>query len=358
MAEQTGQERTEDATPKRRHDARKKGTVARSTDLTSALVVGAVLIAIPSGLGLLGRGLTNGLNEAWRNPMTDPVLPAMLRYAWVFAQPCLGGLALLLCVAMAVGLASNIGQVGFVLSAEALQPNFAKLNPIEGIKRLFSTAAYFDALKALAKSLVFGFVAYSVIRSNWDEILGLGGLPANLALGQIGLIARAMAFKMVGVWLALAAIDYFFQRKRVDKSLRMTKEEVKQEMRQQEQSPEIRGTLARKRRQMARGRMMQNLLKADAVVTNPTHYAVALQYDQAKHPAPIVVAKGADLLAAKIREVADEHEIPIIPNPPLARALYRQCELGDVVPKDLFQPVAEVLAHVYKTIRKVRAGGS
>jgi flagellar biosynthetic protein FlhB len=136
--------------------------------------------------------------------------------------------------------------------------------------------------------------------------------------------------------------------------LMMTKEEVKQEMRQQEQSPEIRGAMIRKRRQMARGRMMQNLLKADVVITNPTHFAVALQYDTKTQSAPIVVAKGVDILAAKIREVAAEHSIPIVPNPPLARAIYKQCELGDIIPRDLFQPVAEILAYVYKTIKNVR----
>ncbi len=354
MPEQPGQERTEDATPKRRLDARKKGTVARSVELTSSIVLIVLLMAMPVAIGLLGKGFAGGLTTGMRIMPRDASPASILRYCLSVLQPSLGGLAMIFAIALALGVTCNVAQVGLVLSGESLSPNFAKLNPLEGFNRLLSTNAVFDAGKALFKSLLFGFIAFSAVAGSWGALLGLGMVPAQAGLIATGDIARGMAFKVVGVWLALAGIDYFFQRKRVDKMLRMTKEEVKQEMRQQEQSPEIRGALQRKRRQMARGRMMQNLKKADVVVTNPTHYAVALMYDQQKQTAPVVVAKGADLLAAKIREVAKEHEIPIVPNPPLARALYRQCELGDVVPRELFQAVAEVLAYVYKTIGRVR----
>lgn len=354
MAEQSGQERTEEATPKRRQDARKKGTVARSVELTSSLVLMVMLMAMPAAVGLLGRGFTSGFLTGMHTMPAELTPANALRYCLIVAQPCVAGLGLILGVALVLGVASNVAQVGFVISGEALTPNFAKLNPLEGIKRLLSGNSVFDAGKALFKSLLFGMLAYAAVASSWGSLLGLGTVSAGAGLGQTGEIARAMAFKVVALWLALAAGDYLWQRQRVNKMLRMTKEEVKQEMRQQEQSPEIRGAMMRKRRQMARGRMMQNLKKADVVITNPTHFAVALMYDQQKQTAPIVVAKGVDLLAARIREVAKEHDVPIVPNPPLARALYRQCELGDVVPRELFQPVAEVLAYVYKTIKKVR----
>jgi flagellar biosynthetic protein FlhB len=354
MAEQSGQERTEEATLKRRADARKKGTVARSVELTSSLVLIVLLMAMPMAIGLLGRGFMGGFTTGMRTMPGDAAPANIMRYCLTVAQPCLAGVAVIFAVALVLGVASNVAQVGFVISGEALAPNFAKLNPLEGFKRLLSANAAFDAGKALLKSLLFGFLAYSAVAASWGSLLGLGMVSAPAGLAETGGIARGMAFKVVAVWLALAGADYFFQRKRVNKMLRMTKEEVKQEMRQQEQSPEIRGAQARKRRQMARGRMMQNLKKADVVITNPTHFAVALMYDHKKQTAPNVVAKGADILAAKIREVAAENHIPIVPNPLLARALYRQCELGDIVPRDLFQPVAEVLAYVYKTIKKVR----
>ncbi|MHB8636161.1 MAG: EscU/YscU/HrcU family type III secretion system export apparatus switch protein [Fimbriimonadaceae bacterium] len=354
MPEQTGQERTEEATLKRRIDARKKGTVARSVELTSSLVLIVLLLAMPLAVGLLGKGFVSGFTSGMRTMPTDAAPANILRYCLTVAQPCVAGLGVILAIALVLGVASNVAQVGFVISGEALTPNFAKMNPLEGFKRLLSANAVFDAGKALLKSLLFGFLAYSTVAASWGTLLGLGAVTAPAGLAATGEIARAMAFKVVVVWMALAGADYFVQRRRVSKMLRMTKEEVKQEMRQQEQSPEIRGVLVRKRRQMARGRMMQNLKRADVVITNPTHYAVALVYDHQKQSAPIVVAKGADILAARIREVAKEHQIPIVPNPPLARALYRQCELGDIVPKDLFQPVAEVLAYVYKTIKKVR----
>lgn len=355
MPEQPGQERTEEATPKRRLEARRKGTVARSVELTSSLVLMALLIALPLSITLLGRGFVNGFNTGMTTMPGDFSAASIMRYCMTVAQPCLAGLGLIMGVAMVLGVASNVAQVGFVISGEALIPNFAKLSPIEGFKRLLSGNAVFDAGKALLKSMLFGVLAYSAVRASWGDLLGLGMLSAPAGLSMTGTIARALAFRVVALWLAIAAADYLWQRQRVNKMLRMTKDEVKQEMRQQEQSPEVRGAMARKRRQMARGRMMQNLKKADVVITNPTHYAVALMYDQQRQTAPIVVAKGADLLAARIREVAKEHEVPIVPNPPLARALYRQCELGDTIPRELFQPVAEVLAYVYKTIKKVRS---
>lgn len=260
---------------------------------------------------------------------------------------------MLVATAMGIGLATNFGQVGFLLSGEAMNPRLDRLNPIAGFKRIFSFPATFEGLKAVGKSVAFGWLAFSVLAANWNELIHLAWLPPMAAMSAIAGIIRTMAIRIGLAWLALAALDYFFQRKRIDKELRMTKEELKQEMKEMEQSPELKMAIARRRRQLSK-RMMSAVKTADVIVTNPTHYSVAIKYELGKSHAPQVVAKGVDHLAFKIREVAAEANVPIVPNPPLARALYKHCEIGDYVPRDYFQPVAEVLAHVYRTIKKVR----
>ncbi len=354
MAEQGGQERTEEATPKRRRDARRKGTVARSLDLNGSLALMTVIFVLPSAIGLMGSGFLSGMRSSLSN------LPTTLDMGNLGSQcarvliPSLPGLALLVFSVMAVGITANLAQVGFVVSAEAINPTFSKINPLEGFKRLFSQKSIFDAAKASLKAGLFAYLVWSEISANWPNLMALSWLTAQASMAAVGGMLKNVALKVGVSWLVLAAVDYFFQRKQVDKQLRMTKEELKQEMKDAESSPELKAAQHRRRRQLSKGRMMQAVAKADVIVTNPTHYAVAIQYDREKHAAPVVVAKGADFLAAKIREVAAEHKVPLIPNPPLARALYRKCEIGDAVPKELFQPVAEVLAYVYRTIKGMR----
>ncbi|HVT14122.1 MAG TPA: flagellar biosynthesis protein FlhB [Fimbriimonadaceae bacterium] len=350
----TSQERTEEATPKRRLEARRKGTVTKSTDLNNALVLLALILVLPAGISKIGFGFMSAMTTAFTKMPTELRIDTILPYVAVVIQPALIGLAIVIGAAMIVGLAANFAQVGFVLSGEALAPNLNKINPGAGLKRLFSMSATFEGFKASAKAGVFMYLAWTAIQSGWPQIVKLGEMTPTQSLVAIGLIVRAIAIRIAFVWLALAAIDYFFQRKQVDKQLRMTKEELKQEMKEQETSPELKMAQAARRRKLSRGRMMEAIKNADVVVTNPTHYAVAIKYDPGKSHAPIVVAKGADFLAAKIREVAGQHRVPIVPNPPLARALYKKCEIGDFVPRELFQAVAEVLAFVYRTIKKVK----
>lgn len=354
MAEDSGQERTEEATAKRRHDARKKGTVAKSSDLTNSIALFAAVLAAPMIFRSLVVGfqqcITDGISQA-----NDYISFAHIERAVIMAvSPIAIPLLSLVMLLMALGLSVSTAQVGFTLSAESMTPSWEKINPLQGFKRLFSTALIFEAGKAFAKSLVFALLAYAVIASSWGKIMALGFLSpiASLQVGQ-GII-QVVALRIVFLWLIISGFDYYYQKKRIDKQLRMTEEEVKREMKEMEQSPELKMAFAMKRRKMAKGRMMQSVKTADAIITNPTHYAIAVSYDPKKHTAPLVVAKGADFLAAKIREIAEENEVPIVPNPPLARALYRQCEVGDPIPRDLFQPVAEVLAYVYKTLDKYR----
>lgn len=240
-----------------------------------------------------------------------------------------------------------------MLTTENLKPSLAKINPLAGLKRLFSAQAGMEGAKAIFKTGLFSWVAYQVIQSNWDRLIELSWVSTSGSLSIIGEIIRTIMMRVGMLWLGLAAVDYLFQRKQIDKQLRMTKDEVKQEFKQNEQSPELRGAMAAKRRKLLRGRMAQAVKTADVIITNPTHFAVAIQYDRTKMHAPQVVAKGQDVLAAKIREMAKDSRVPIVPNPPLARQLYKKCEVGDFVPRELFQAVAEVLAYVYGTLKKV-----
>lgn len=350
---ESGQERTEQATPRRRQQARRKGTVAKSNDLTGSLVLMALIMVLPIAIGKIGEGLMAGMVVNFRHLPTELSQETLGQYCLNLAQPALAGLGMIVGTAMLLGIAINFGQVGFVISGEALTPSFAKLNPANGLKRMFSFSASFEGLKASAKCGIFIYLAWSVISSSWPQITMMSAMSPMDSLGATATLVKSIAFRIAMVWLALAALDYFVQRKQVDKQMKMTKEEIKQEMKEAETSPELRAAQAARRRRLGKGRMRDAVKTADVIVTNPTHFAVAIKYDPAKSHAPIVVAKGVDHLAARIREAAGEDRIPIVPNPPLARALYKQCEIGDYVPRELFQAVAEVLAFVYRTLKKV-----
>ncbi len=350
---ESGQERTESATPRRRQQARKKGTVAKSNDLTGSIVLMALILVLPSAIGKIGEGLMQSMTSSFSD-IPSEIRPETLGfYCLRLAQPALLGLGLIIGTALVLGLAVNFGQVGFVMSGEALTPSFSKINPANGLKRMFSFSATFEGLKASAKCGVFIYLGWSVISSSWPELVQMSSMTPTHSMAAIGSLIKSISLRIALVWLVLAALDYFVQRKQVEKQLRMTKEEVKQEMKEAETSPELRAAQAARRRKLSKGRMKDAVKTADVIVTNPTHFAVAIKYDPNTSHAPIVVAKGADFLAAKIREVAGENRVPIVPNPPLARALYKKCEVGDVVPRELFQAVAEVLAFVYRAIKKI-----
>jgi flagellar biosynthetic protein FlhB len=348
----SGAERTEEATPRRRTQARRKGTVAKSTELTNAVVIIALLMILPSAIRALGDAFTQSIHVGFSQIPTTLDHGEIGRFSWRVLQGPLMAFLPILAVAMVAGVAMNFAQVGFVLSTESLTPNLGKLNPLNGIKRLFSPVAAVDGIKATLKSALFGYLAYSAIQSHWNDLVTLGWGTMGMTLSVIGTILHQMFLRVSVAWLALAGLDYYFQRKQTDKQLRMTKQEVKQEMREMEQAPELRGAMNRKRRQLSKRRIRDAVAMADVIVTNPTHFSVAIQYQAGKMHAPQVVAKGQDLVAFKIREFASEFKIPIVPNPPLARQLYKMCEVGDFVPRDMFQAVAEVLAYVYRTMNR------
>jgi flagellar biosynthetic protein FlhB len=349
-------ERTERATPKRRQEARRKGQIARSAEVNTAFVLLGTVLALavlgPRILASLENVLREGLATAAdpRNASRSavgPVLRTNLRAVAAAVAP----IAL---AALAAGLFASVLQVRPRLTPAALRPSFRKLNPLTGMKRVFGVAALVECGKAVAKTLVVGAVTFFAV---WPQLQSLGALvglsPAALPSFAGGMVLH-IAIRAVLALLVLAAVDFVWQRHRLETSLRMTRQEVKQEARQSDLAPEVRTQLRRRQLEFARRRMMAEVPTADVVVTNPTHYAVALRYDGSR-PAPEVVARGADLVAAAIRDLAREHGVPVLSNPPLARALYHDVDLGQTIPDRFFAAVAEVLAFVYRTSgRRVR----
>ncbi len=350
MAERDG--RTEKPTGKRRGEARKKGQVARSNDINSAIgllaVLSVLIIMGPRMLSQLRELLSHSLAHAGEQgdlASTGPqrlVIDGMRSFALIMA-PILGA-------ALVAGIVASVAQVRFKWSMEALKPRFSALNPKSGIKRVFGLNGLVETAKALIKLAAIGGIAGMGVWFQLPQVGGLVGLPPQDLLGQIGGRIQRIGLEVLAVLMILAALDYVWQRKKLTKSLMMTKEEIKQEARQTDIAPEVRGQIRRKQLQASRRRMLIDVALADVVIVNPTHYAVALKYDPLQ-PAPQVVAKGADHIAAAIRAAADENEVPIVSNPPLARTIYRQVEIGSLIPEALFVAVAEVLAYVFRTAR-------
>ncbi|HEX3802947.1 MAG TPA: flagellar biosynthesis protein FlhB [Solirubrobacteraceae bacterium] len=353
-----GLDKTERATPKRRDQARQRGQVGRSTDLNSA----GVLLAGLVGVLLMGPKVL----DAAANAMTD-IFEQISRPHNVVSGAGLHGLVTLtektllktvgpiagLCVLAGVTL--NLLQVGFRFTPQVLQPRFGALNPVSGFKNLFSSRTTFNLVKDLFKvTIVGGLVAIALI----PDIMHVGASVGTTPYG-LGLLmksgTKAIAMRAVAAYLLIGIADYVWQRYRFEKSIKMTKQEVKEENKQKDLPPEVKRALRRRQFQAARARMMAAVPRADVVVTNPTHYAIALEYD-GEHPAPIVIAKGKDHVAAQIRRIAEENGVPLVPDPPLARELYRAVELDKMIPAELYAAVAQVLAFVYRMAARKRVG--
>lgn len=343
------EERTEQATPRRRQEARRRGQVARSVELTSV----AVFLAVVLVLKAVSEGALRGAMDAVRFALSYPHLtefsPAL---ALSFASGCfrygMKAFAPVIGAALTVGLVVNLLQVGVTFTAEPLAPNLSRINPVAGLARLFSRRAAVEGVKTLLKVVLIGWLAFSAVRAEATTLLRASEIDPLMVLLLVGQLLYQMAWRVGLAMLVLAVLDYGFQRWEYEKSLRMTKEEVKQEMKQTEGDPQVKSRIRARQQALARRRMMQAVPKADVVVTNPTHYAVALQYDAQTMAAPTVVAKGMNLIALRIREIAQQHGVPIVSNPPLAQSLYRTVEVGQQIPPALYQAVAEVLAYVYQ----------
>lgn len=349
-------DRTEKATPKHRAQARKKGQVARSADLSGALVLIAGIVTI----GALGPHIAQSVGSCMRAMLAEIAHPQRVTSAAGMKQLLESTLTT---VAYTVGpvagactvaaLLSGFAQVGFRPHLQALKIDPHRISPHSGAKNLFGPNLLFETAKASTKVLIVGVVAAMSLLPDMSGLASKVGIPP-LALGSISAgSALGVAERASIAYLLIGAIDYAWQHRRTARAMRMTKQEVKEEVRQHNVSAELKGAQRRRQMQAARARMMAAVPTADVVVTNPTHFAVALRYDGSR-PAPEVVAKGQDLIAAQIRKVAKEHDVPVVPDPPLARALHGSVEVGQVVPAELYVAVARVLAFVYRVAGRSR----
>jgi flagellar biosynthetic protein FlhB len=342
-------DKTEKATPKRRSEARAKGQVARSQDLNSTvgLLAGfaALVIGGPHMLVQLKEVVIRGLAQAGDTQLAT--LPGLSSLLWWAMRSFAGAIGPVVIAAGLAGLLANIAQVRLKFTPSAVKPTFSKLNPGSGLKRVFGTGGLVETGKALAKLAAVGGVAFITVWPKLPKLGALTGIPPASLLSQLGGQVVSIVVRVGAMLLVLAVADWFWQRHRLEKTLKMTKAEVKSEARQSDLAPEVRGAIKRKQFQQARKRMLAEIPSADVVVVNPTHFAVALRYDGTT-PAPELVAKGLDHIASAIRAAAEEHGVPIVSDPPLARTIYRQVEIGSMIPEELFAGVAEVLAYVYR----------
>ncbi len=357
MAEenQDGQEKTEQPTPKRQQDAKKKGQIARSRELNTMAITLLGGIALVSMSQYMGSGLWDLMSGNFTIPRADIYDPmAMLRR---LSQAIEDGLIMLLpffLVVISVAIISSVALGGIAISAETLVPKFSKLDPIKGIKRVFSLKGLLEVFKAMAKFFLVGGATALVLWSTLDDFLLLSQMELQQAVANMGSLIGWSFVLIASTLVLVAAIDVPFQLWDHKRQLKMTQQEIRDEMKETEGRPEVRSRIRALQRELAQRRMMEEVPKADVVVTNPTHFAVALRYDQTKMLAPKVVAKGADLVAANIRRVATENDVPLMESPLLARAIYFSTELGETIPAGLYLATAKVLAYVFqlRTYRK------
>jgi flagellar biosynthetic protein FlhB len=359
MAEESDAEKTEPASPRRLEKAREEGDVPRSRELATF----TVLMTAGCGLWFTGSGLVRQLSSTLQSGLAldrEQVFNADVLIERIAADI---GAVLLAClplalVIIAVALASPLLIGGWLFSSKAFMPNFGKLNPINGLGNMFSTNALIELLKAVAKTLLVGSVAWMVVMSQKEEVFALAVEPLGASSAHLAdLLGWAFVF-IAGALGLVAALDGPYQVWHYGNKLKMTRQELIQESKESDGNPQIKGKIRQMQREMARGRMMAAVPTADVVVTNPTHYAVALKYADGQGGAPMVVAKGTDEVAARIRELARENKVPLLEAPALARALHKHTDIGDEIPEQLYSAVAEVLAYVFQLRSYSKSGGA
>jgi flagellar biosynthetic protein FlhB len=358
MAEESDLEKTEPASERRLEKAREEGNVARSRELTTLVMlstaIGGLWFTAESLGGTLSAAMRRGL-QFERGIAYEPQ-QMLARTAWMAMQTLLA-MAPLFAMMLVAAVVAPMMLGGWLLSGKAVSPNFGKLDPLAGIARMFSTQSLAELVKALAKSLLIGGVAYLVIMDDLEHVMALLGQPESTALPHtIMLVGRSCAL-IAAALVLVALVDVPWQLWSYSKKLRMSREDVRQEHKESEGDPHIKAQIRRQQQAIAKRRMMAEVPKADIVVTNPTHFAVALKYVDGDMRAPRVVAKGTDLVAERIREIAADNKVAILEAPPLTRALYKHTRLGDEIPSGLYTAVAEVLAWVYQLKRWKSEGG-
>ena len=350
MPESSGQERTEKATPKRRRDARKKGQVAQSRELPSVMILmtalgffyfagswifGSFLQVIGGVYGQLDTLRLDAISDV--NAFSVEIFKKVLLILIPFFVPIL-----------IAGMAGNIGQIGFEMHGEPMRPKLTRLNPIAGLKKLVSLRSLVELIKSIIKILFIGGIAFGIVKNEITAMPALMQQEVVDILLFIGRVAFKIFFFVCLALIVLAFLDYVYQRWQYEQSLKMTKQEVKDERKQIEGDPKVKGRIRRVQLELARRRMMEAVPEADVVITNPVHLAVALKFDAVKMVAPTIVAKGSGYVAERIKEIARNHQVPIVENKPLAQALHKMVEIGEFIPVELYRAVAEVLAYVYR----------
>ncbi|HWI49660.1 MAG TPA: flagellar biosynthesis protein FlhB [Rummeliibacillus sp.] len=348
-------EKTEKATPKKRQDSRKKGQVLKSQDVTSALVMLSVFLFLLIAATSMRNGVMSFFKQTFSKYMLVDSLSIELVikvYKEVISETAVVVLPIM-GVAVIAAIVGNFLQFGLLFTTEPLKFDLTKLDPIKGIKRIFSLRAIIELLKSILKISLIGAVTTAILWVNIDDVLSLSFKSPWATLATVSKLTVLMGIAASIVLLLIAVLDYFYQKFDYEKNLKMSKQDIKDEYKNSEGDPLIKSKIKQRQREMAMRRMMQEVPQADVVITNPTHYAIALKYDDETMDAPKVVAKGTDFIAQKIKLIAKENDVVMVENRPLARAMYDQVEIGQHIPDEFFKAVAEVLAYVYRAKRKI-----
>lgn len=352
FANDEGGEKTEEATPKKLDDARKEGQVAKSQELGTAVTLIALFGGLKVFVGVIAANFTESFGEYYNSIETySKGGPFTSNYASAFVNGAMGSVLIsclpMFAVAVVFAIVINVAQVRWQPTLKPLIPKFSKLNPINGFKRIISMDKLVELLKAVIKIGLIAYLAYSELTESVGLVNSLYDTDLFDAVAMIGKLVIDFGFRVAIIYLVIGLADYIYQKFKFNKDMRMTKQEIKDEFKQTEGDPKIKGQIRQRMREASQRRMMQQLPEADVVITNPTHLACAIKYDKSQAEAPILLAKGADYLAQKIKEEAKKNNIPIVENKPLARMLYHNVELNEEIPEELYQMTAEVLAYVY-----------
>jgi flagellar biosynthesis protein FlhB len=355
MPEQSFQDRTEQATPKKRAEAKKKGNIARSVEVNTAVII----LVSALGFSMWGKTIFNNVLGMMQYIFQEQLSTELtvVSFTELFEKT---GLHMMMMLApfflfiMVSGVAANLMQAGITFSSESITPKLEKINPLTGFKRFFSLKTFVDLLKNVAKMLVIGYVSYITLRAEFETFLSLTDQSVIQIVAFMGSLILKLLLRVGLLFLIIAALDYSFQRFDYEKNLKMSKQEIKDEMKQSEGDPQVKARIRAMQRDASRRQMLTDVAQADVVITNPTHYAVAIKYAPEENAAPIVLAKGMRKLAEAIKEIARENNVPIIERPLVARMLYKSAEVGLPIPFELYQVVAEILALVYQRKNGIR----
>ena len=343
-------EKTEKPTPKKRREAREEGQILQSKEINTVVILFSCFLGLKLFGGFMGEQLKNFMIDIFKEISNLEVFLNPNNLMINFLNISVFFITIsspILIVAFLSSLIINYFQVGFLFTTKTLKIKLSRLNPVEGFKKMFSKRALIELVKSILKVVLVGYFAITYVNSQMTRVIKYSNLEIVDSFTNFTSLIYGIILRILGVLLGLSFLDYFFQWREHEKNLMMSKQEVKEEYKQTEGDPFIKGKIKEKQRRLALSRMMQDIPKADVIITNPTHYAVAIKYEKDKFEAPYIVGKGVDLIAQNIKKVGEEYEIPIVENKPLARALYDTIEIGHMITEELYEAVAEVLAYVY-----------